>query len=102
MDQVGGQADSEGAGQMERLPEDMSRPVPAEVVCLSGTPLNELDLPHIVMCRDQSGAFVSYFGPYTSAVEAMVAAEIEDEIERDATGGTPVTFHVAALYPALT
>lgn len=87
---------------MERSSEDQSRPAPAEVVCLSGPLLNELDLPHIVMCRDRSGTFVSYFGPYTSAVEAMVAAEIEDEIEREATGGKPVTFHVAALYPALT
>lgn len=102
MDQVGGQADSEGTGHVERSPRDKSTAVPAEVACLSGTALNELDLPHIVMCRDQSGAFVSYFGPYASAVEAMVAAEIEDEIERDATGGQPVTFHVAALYPALT
>lgn len=81
---------------------DNSAPVPAEVVCLSGGPLNELDLPHIVMCRDPTGMFVSYFGPYPSAVEAMVAAEIEGEIERDAGGGMPMTFHVAALYPALT
>lgn len=63
---------------------------------------SELDLPHIVMCMDPSGAVVSYFGPYTSALEAMVAAEIEGEIEREAAGGMPVTFHVAALYPALT
>jgi hypothetical protein len=81
---------------------DNSAPVPVEVVCLSDGPLDELDLPHIVMCRDQSGMYVSYFGPYPSAVEAMVAAEIEGEIEREAAGGMPVTFHVAALYPAFT
>ena len=81
---------------------DNGAPVLPEVVCLSDGPLDEMDLPHIVMCRDPSGLFVSYFGPYPSAVEAMVAAEIEGEIEREAGGGMPVTFHVAALYPALT
>lgn len=87
---------------MDTSSADNSAPVPVEVVSLSDGPLNELDLPHIVMCRDSSGVFVSYFGPYPSAVEAMVAAEIEGEIERGAGGGMPVTFHVAALYPALT
>lgn len=81
---------------------DNGAPVPAEVGCLSDGPLDELDLPHIVMCRDRSGMFVSYFGPYPSAVEALVAAEVEGEIEREAGGGMAVTFHVAALYPALT
>jgi hypothetical protein len=61
----------------------------------------EMDLPHIVLCKDARGATASFSGPYPSAVEALVAADIEHQIESASDGPEALTFHVAALYPAL-
>ena len=62
----------------------------------------EMDLPHIVLCRDSKGATASFSGPYPSAVEALVAADCEHRLESASDGVDAVTFQVAALYPALT
>jgi hypothetical protein len=62
----------------------------------------EMDLPHIVLCRDSKGATASFSGPYPSAVEALVAADCEHRLESASDGIDAVTFQVAALYPALT
>lgn len=61
----------------------------------------EMDLPHIVLCRDSRGAPASFSGPYASAIDALVAADIERQIESESDGQEALTFHVAALYPAL-
>jgi hypothetical protein len=61
----------------------------------------EMDLPHIVLCRDSRGVSASFSGPYPSAIEALVAADIEQQIESESDGQEALTFHVAALYPAL-
>jgi hypothetical protein len=61
----------------------------------------EMDLPHIVFSRDARGFMASFSGPYPTAVEALVAADIEEQIERETDGAQTLTFHIAALYPAL-
>lgn len=63
--------------------------------------VEEMDRPHIVLARDRSNGHVTYSGPYDTAVQAMEAAEVE----RAAFGSREdegLSFHVAALYPALT
>lgn len=61
----------------------------------------EMDLPHIVLCRDARGVTASFSGPYPSAIEALVAADLEYQIESESDGAESLTFHVAALYPAI-
>jgi len=61
----------------------------------------EMDLPHIVVCRDSSGCNMSFSGPYGTALEAIAAAEFEQRTEIEAAAGDTLTFEVAALYPAL-
>jgi F420-dependent methylenetetrahydromethanopterin dehydrogenase len=61
----------------------------------------EMDLPHIVFSRDARGGMDSFSGPYATAIEALVAADVEQQIEREAAGDHTMTFHIAALYPAL-
>jgi hypothetical protein len=62
--------------------------------------VEEMDRPHIVLAKDRSNGHVTYSGPYSNAVQAMQAAEVE----RAAFGSRAdegLSFHVAALYPAL-
>lgn len=61
----------------------------------------EMDLPHIVFSRDARGCMDSFSGPYPTALEALVAADIEQQIDGEADGGHALTFHIAALYPRL-
>ncbi|QGN58968.1 hypothetical protein [Nostocoides sp. HKS02] len=61
----------------------------------------EMDLPHIVFSRDARGCMDSFSGPYPTALEALVAADIEQQIEREVDSGHALSFHIAALYPAL-
>jgi hypothetical protein len=61
----------------------------------------EIDLPHIVLCQDSTGRCRSFSGPYSTALEALVAAESEQRVELEANGGDTLKFQVAALYPAL-
>ena len=61
----------------------------------------EMDLPHIVLCKDSRGTMASFSGPYPTAIEALIAADIEQQIEFESDGQEALTFHVAALYPAL-
>ncbi|HEV7171801.1 hypothetical protein [Pedococcus sp.] len=61
----------------------------------------EMELPHIVYARDARGCMDSFSGPYPTAMEALVAADVEQQIEREADCRHPLTFHIAALYPAL-
>ncbi|SDP59530.1 hypothetical protein SAMN04489867_3061 [Pedococcus dokdonensis] len=60
---------------------------------------SEIDLPHVVICRAPGADVDSFSGPYPSALEALMAAEIQNRVERAAGGVGEVTFHVAAIYP---
>lgn len=61
----------------------------------------EMDLPHVVYSKDAQGAMASFSGPYPTAIEACVAADIEHQIDLECEGSPTLTFHVAPLYPAL-
>lgn len=59
----------------------------------------ELDMPHIVICRDDATGAVSYSGPFPDALEALVFAERESALDRALNIGEPMRFSAAALYP---
>lgn len=59
----------------------------------------ELDMPHIVICRDETTGAVSYSGPFSDALEALVFAEHESALDRSLNIGEPMRFSAAALYP---
>jgi hypothetical protein len=61
----------------------------------------EMDLPHVVYSKDAQGTMASFSGPYPTAIEACVAADIEHQIDLECDGAPTLTFHVAPLYPAL-
>lgn len=54
----------------------------------------EIDRPHIVVCRDPESGAVSYSGPYPDGLSALLAAEREAEIEA-------LEYGVATLFPAV-
>ena len=59
----------------------------------------ELDLPHIVVCRDTETGSVSYSGPFPDGFRALVYAEREGAVDCELNDGAPLRFDVAALYP---
>jgi hypothetical protein len=60
----------------------------------------EIDLPHIVVCRDPESGTESYAGPFPDGFAALSFADQECATDRDGQGGPPLYFTVAALYPA--
>jgi len=60
----------------------------------------EVEMPHIVVCRDNETGAVSYSGPFSDGMEALVFAEREYAVDRDLNDGLPLEFSVAALYPS--
>ncbi|MCW2787227.1 MAG: hypothetical protein JWP74_3744 [Marmoricola sp.] len=62
--------------------------------------LEEIDLPHIVVCRDAETGTASYSGPFPNGIAALSFADREIATDRDGRGGAPFDFTVAALYPA--
>lgn len=60
---------------------------------------NEIELPHIVICRDPETGAASYTGPFPEAVAALVFAEQESERDRDFNPDGAMVFEVAALFP---
>jgi hypothetical protein len=58
--------------------------------------LEELDLPHVVICHDDESGLLTYAGPFGTAMEALVAAEAEST----ESAGTQLRYSVAPLYPA--
>lgn len=63
---------------------------------------DEMDLPYVVYSRDAAGALTSFSGPYPSAVDAFVAADIEQSLEPNGgPGRAALQILVAPLYPAL-
>jgi hypothetical protein len=61
----------------------------------------EAKMPHIVICRSPFDETSSYSGPYASGLDALVAAEREQQLEAARDGGEALRFVVAPLYPAL-
>jgi hypothetical protein len=61
----------------------------------------EIDMPHVVISRHVTTGELSYSGPYSSAISALQAAELEHTLELYGGGDGQITFHVAALYPPL-
>lgn len=61
--------------------------------------LAELDLPHIVICRDSETGAVSYSGPFPDAVSALVFADRESALDQELNDGVLMRFSAAALYP---
>lgn len=59
----------------------------------------EVDMPHVVVCRDDETGAVSYSGPFPDGIAALVFAERECAIDRELNDGAPLEFSVAALYP---
>jgi hypothetical protein len=59
----------------------------------------ELDLPHIVVCRDDQTGSITYSGPFPDGVTALVFAERESALDRELNDGEPLNFGVAALFP---
>lgn len=57
----------------------------------------EIDLPHVVICRDTESGTTSYAGPFDSGLSALHFAERESATER-AAGNRTMTFRVAALF----
>jgi hypothetical protein len=68
---------------------------------LYGISVAELELPHIVCTRSRGRGETTYSGPYESGLMALAAAESEWRAEHESGGAGDLTFHVAALYPAL-
>ena len=60
----------------------------------------EIDLPHIVICRDRETGAVSYSGPFPNGLTALVVTEREADSERRAGGVSTMEFSVAALLAA--
>lgn len=59
----------------------------------------EIDLPHIVICRDPETSVVSYTGPFRDGMAALAFAERESERDRAFSPDGPMEFTVAALCP---
>lgn len=58
----------------------------------------EIELPHLVICRDTETGITSYAGPFDDGLSALVHADRECASER-AAGNHTMTFRVAALFP---
>ena len=61
--------------------------------------LREIDLPHIVICRDPETGVASYTGPYRDGLEALIFAERESERDLEFNPDGAMKFEVSALFP---
>ncbi len=90
-----GEGSSSGSGRDdfrgELLREFLVRAVGAAAIA-------EVDLPHIVVCRDDETGAVSYSGPFPNALAALVFAERESALDLALNDGPPMRFLAAALY----
>jgi hypothetical protein len=68
---------------------------------LYGIAMAELGLPHIVVTRSTESGETTYSGPYATGPEALAAADVEWQLDRDAGGRGDLSFRVAAIYPPL-
>lgn len=76
----------------EGVPELLARVIGAAAV-------SELEVPHIVVCRDHETGVVTYSGPFPDAVAALVFAERERVLDGELNSGAPLGFGIAALFP---
>ena len=61
--------------------------------------VEDLSLPHVVVCRDQTSGFTSYAGPYESGWVALCAAEREfQQVLASDWSHVPFEFGVAPLF----
>lgn len=58
----------------------------------------ELELPHIVISRDEETGSETYSGPFPDGLTALVFAEREVAVDRELNEGVPLVFRVAALH----
>ncbi|NYG08633.1 hypothetical protein BJ986_003120 [Phycicoccus badiiscoriae] len=63
--------------------------------------ISEADLPHIVICRSADTDVLTFSGPYSNGLLAVLAADREQRLEGAPAGDPSMTFTVAPLYPAL-
>lgn len=69
----------------------------SQAMCTSAR--EEIELPHIVLCRDVETGCTSYSGPFPNGLAALVAAERERVVDDATNDGSPMSFSVAALHP---
>jgi hypothetical protein len=67
---------------------------------VSDQALEEAELPHILICRALDTGYVTYSGPYLTAMDAMVAADYEEGLAANDTE-IDLEFSVAPIYRAL-
>jgi hypothetical protein len=60
--------------------------------------LEDLDLPHVVVCRTGTGS-TTLMGPFPTALAALEAAARDEAQERAEDPDTDLTFAVQALNP---
>jgi hypothetical protein len=88
--------DEDGPGSRDEVP------LEALVAFLRGVigaaAVEEIDLPHIVICHDAETGATSYAGPYPDGLAALAAAELESCKDATSGMGRPMEFSVAALY----
>lgn len=65
---------------------------------LHGTGWDDVERPHVVVTLDTRTGDASISGPYGTAIEALCAADVEYQVDRDQGGRGELTFHVAALH----
>lgn len=70
----------------------------AESVVRDG--IEELDHPHVMVCRDLSSGFISLAGPFPDGFSALLAAE-RDARSLSGAEGDGLEFSVLPLYPPL-
>lgn len=68
---------------------------------VSAAAREEIDLPHVLICRDVETGAVSYSGPFPTGLAALAAAEREQQVDDATNDGPPMSFSVAALLPAV-
>lgn len=57
----------------------------------------DMDGPHIVICRDLGAGITSYEGPYDDGLAAVLAADREASWDRRYDAGSMVRYSVAPL-----
>ena len=62
-----------------------------------GLEADEVERPHVVVTLDTRTGAVTFSGPYRTALDALCAADVEYQVDRDQGGRGELTFHVAAL-----
>lgn len=62
--------------------------------------MEEIDHPHVMVCRDRASGFVSLAGPFPDGYSALLAAE-RDARTLEGPEGEHLEFSVLPLHPPL-